>query len=509
MQCEYFSYLLVPFAYRNTYDDFLNIIEDKKNDKDVCIWRRDYIKTERFYEHIDKLIAYREDESSLENGCCENLGHKFVLDQNNGRSFLHKESYQSIEQSIKTDGSIINSPIVPAKKNDQMSFIDEKGGSFNFSIEDIELYIFENNIAFINYKVKYYTNNSEDRKNNVGQIDVDQLIDYIYRLKKLYSFDDKNIELNKKIGQKECVKFHFSIASLTKLILESTNVQVETFFESKQQKPRQALVYTGILLQNPIEKKQAIEYMFYLRNGFRHNYNIPVEEYDIQSNEGIYHAFQNIYWGASMEGCGALAFPIENNNQDFITKGFLDRVQQSYFYIYLLSLNQRYSLIKFSIEAACLPNKLQILDKPCQKIKLINELKEKIVFFNLKWMFKHLANISHYTKFYELIKHNLRIGEALEELELELSTLSQLIQFAESEIKEKKEDRKEVFNTQVAIISFVFIVVQTTGSLWPLIEQYDTILNSGPKLIYFIVTEGLLILLFGHLIIQAIIYNRK
>ncbi|WP_066502214.1 hypothetical protein [Abyssisolibacter fermentans] len=514
MQCKYFSNIMIPFSYENTYAKLLETIEFKKNDKGVCCWRKEEIKTERFYEHIDNLIASSGYESLESDNYCKNVGQKFVLDQNNGRNFFHQRRYKSIDVGVKE----ANTPIVPAQNKDQLTFNDEKNGDFNFSIESIEMYIIETNIGFINYKMRYF--NKENNQKKDDKIEVDQLIDYIYRLKKLYSFNDGNIELHKRIGKDQYIKFRFCMASLTQSIISDTGIKVKTFFESQQQKPRQALIYTGVLLEEEIKQKKSLEYMFYLRHGFRHNYNISHTEYSIQNNEEVFSPFENILWGVSMEGCGALAFPMENNNDDFITQGFLERAQHSYFYMYLLALSQRHSLINFSIEASTLPSKLKIEDDPQQKIKVINNLKERIAFFNLKWMFKHLSNISHYVKFYELLRRNLRIEEVLTELDFELSILSQMIRFAEEEVKEKElkdrelekekeEERQKTFNKLILIITSLFAIIQTTGSLWPLIDGYKRIISSGNKSIIFIIIEVIFVLVFLILIVQAVSKRKK
>ena len=489
MKGEYFSYLLVPFKYRGDFNQTADSLGAEK-EGGLSYWREESLKTQRFYEHIDRLIACDDCDSKE----IKNLGRKFRLKENEGRAYLRK-------QTLKKQDFMG----VMGRKNERYTYCSKKI-TFDFDIEAVELYLFQTQIGFLVYKITYPDGeNRGSRKNRTyDEGDIRELVEKIYYLKKLYN-GQKNIQLSLKTSKDTQKTFDLNLSELSEGLLSFAEMTVETYFESSNRHPHQALVYTGVSLEEPWEEEEALENLFYLRRSFKKSYLISKEETRTISEE-VYKPFENIYWGVSMEGLAGIAY--KSDQSPFSTEGFLNRCEGSYFYLYILALHQRYALINFSIEASKLGQNHR------NKLEALKDLKEKLLNFHLQWMFKHLSNITHYTVLYEKMKASLRIEEALEELNSEIHLLSEMEQLRKEEILYEKEEAmdklEKSFHRNVALITGVFVVLQTSAAIISILEvELLTSVAAETRLWIYIVLQTLIILGFSGLVMRAFKDKRK
>ncbi|MEN8905610.1 MAG: hypothetical protein ABF289_06580, partial [Clostridiales bacterium] len=104
------------------------------------------------------------------------------------------------------------------------------------------------------------------------------------------------------------------------------------------------------------------------------------------------------------------------------------------------------------------------------------KLKEKMIMFNLRCSFRHVTNVTHHSKLYEMIRKNLQIEELMGELHSELSMLSAMIEMEyhnENEIKKETENKKQNrFNMVIILATTAFVMVSTAADAWSVLNVF-------------------------------------
>jgi hypothetical protein len=162
----------------------------------------------------------------------------------------------------------------------------------------------------------------------------------------------------------------------------------------------------------------------------------------------------------------------------------------------MLALHQRYALLNLSILAS------EIKLTKNSEINIINELKEKIIMFNLRCSFRHVTNITHHSNLYKMIRKNLQIEELMAELQGELTTLSTMIEMEyhnENERKKAIEEKKQNrFNMVIVLATTAFVMVSTAADAWSVLNVFtDDIRGNIPsfKSLAYIIIISLIVLL--------------
>ena len=81
--------------------------------------------------------------------------------------------------------------------------------------------------------------------------------------------------------------------------------------------------------------------------GYQTPTNHP-QEFDLENNPNVLRFFENSYWGISTEGLNNIVYLVDDNTtNEFMTTGYQKNLQNSYYYIYILALHQRFALLNF------------------------------------------------------------------------------------------------------------------------------------------------------------------
>jgi hypothetical protein len=432
------SRLIVPFAYEAT-EETLALGQSKW-------WEPKDVHMNRLFTHIEKLVSTE--------------SYPFVIGK---RYHLTKEGRQ-------THG-------LPPGTNHYLTFAGGFMPDIKLTINQVECTLFESNVGFLTLDIHY-----------PKQTDIRRLIEANHQLKKLYNSKMRLAYLLKG----EQVELH--LRELTQQLLAP--LKVSTFFEASHlNAPFQALVFQSYLLDEPLSEEEVGPLLFWMRRTYTDSYSPNKQDEHPHGNPEVLQLYANSYWGISLEGCANLAF-IGNHpqNEKYFKMNYLPHVKSTYFYLYLLSLHQRYALLHFSMLASesllsgtsTTDHNLSLhqrMEQYLQDARLITELKEKIILFKLRSVFKQVSNTSHHTAVYNLFQTNLHIDQLLGELHFELDSLSQMVQLKEQkrsqlqeeaakQEKEREEDLKTRFNTWVVVLSFAFVLVSTIADGLSIFEKF-------------------------------------
>jgi len=433
------NYHIIPFAYELPYSAANQLLQlksfqkkDKKSDgvKDVLVWKdKEFKGRQRLFSHINCLIK----SSSCDNNT---IGIGFMM-EDGARGYFN----------------------LPANKNHTVMYKD-KNENFEFCIKDIELYIFETQVGFLTYKIEVKSTDEKDIMK--GNYFVKSLV----QNKDKFFVKDRNEEIEEvnKILLHECIE----------KILNDLNVV--TYFENNDNFPKQAIVYNTMCLRSNPGLENIENYMYKMRRLFKDSYKPCKRELTIDNCKDIIQLFDNSYWGISLEGFANLVYLVEDEKTDNFMKGnYKGELENTYYYMYLLALHQRYALLYFSIQVSDIKknNDKEIIDENI--INNISELKHDISYFYLRAIFSNISNITHQSELYDLLRDRLRIEDLMDEINSELDGLKAILEERKCKVeamKEKRrEDKRNRFHIFIAIISVIFVILQTDNSVWDMFNK--------------------------------------
>lgn len=410
--------LIIPFAFNGDLNTVIEQIKSETyiNNKGIGkpLWKPKNFNRQRMFLHISHLL----DDSRIEK---ESIGIRF-----------------SLQEGARTSISLPNN-------RKKIIRFKPKSEEFLLTIGDIELYIFETQIGFIVFDILHQDHSYTEN-----------IIRCNYFLKKMYHTSDclsYNRKIDRDTSVQETISFSYLIKKLTKTL------DVEMFFESINDEPSYANLYSSILLPQSFTNKEdykntLLNYLYQMRRSFKETYRSAEKEFQLESNNEIIQLFENSYWGVSLEGAAHIAYLTNDQLTDtFFKDNHTHQVKETYFYLYMLALHQHYTLQYFSIQASRLPSRLKDSMKSKQRAT-IEDLKSKMIFFTLRSSFKQVSHITHQNSLYEMFRSALRIDDLIEELNMEIEALTSI-----TETERQKRTKK--FETSILIITTIFVIIST------------------------------------------------
>jgi len=414
---DHFVKLIIPFEYSGEYSATISEIRESK-----C-WEQNKRVPRDLFLHIKRLITSQISENSI------------------GASFLLSEAGR------KT----LEFPLL----KDQIGVLLKKGAEgpespdfkIRFTVPEVYLYLFETNVGFIVLDIKYVEPES---------IEALEMANFQFKkiaLSRCAFYCDGDALGNSKKSADYFKDFFGNVSAITSLT---------SFFEEENRMPRHCYLFSYLLMDHvPISRVEQnsfiAETLFRLRNGFNDHYYPSKTEYDLERNPQYLNFVHNIFWGVSQEGVACIACLTDGPQQAyFLQKTFIYNVQNSYFYLYMLAMAQRLSLLSVSQRTADLPSGIRdsvdMLKNKKEIIKTIDALQKDIVLYGLRINFSQVSYNFHYTLFYEKVREIFRLDLQHTELDVELKNLGALIGI----IEQKKQKN---FELSVLAAAFVFAVI--------------------------------------------------
>lgn len=430
------TYLIFPFTFEKEYQEVTKIpnFAEKKVSKD------------NVFDHVAKLITSQTDVEGR-------IGKAFVLPKNKRKP-------------------------VGLPNFDQVLTLTTKGDEYLFKIDEINLYLFETQVGFLTYQVSILDKDPERPPS------IQRYIESTYHLKRFYY---SSYKLSSTDGE-------VFLENVTTQLLDS--LTIESYFE-KQDRAHHSISFSAVLLGTlkEEEEKRIPEYLFQMRKSFTDSYLPSKYDLDIDNNSSIFQPFGNSIWGVSMEAISNIAFLTgEDKTDKFFQNGFFNNLERTYFYLYLLALQQKYTLLKLSVAAGSLHEQISELTLAKQS-ETVNLFKERVIRFLVRSNYKQVSYVTHHADLYKTIRSQLGIDDLLEEINSEVEALSSFI-----DIKEERENRKKEtrMNNLIQFITLAFLPITVlTGIFGMNIPPFTGMKTNLP----FIIT-----LIFSYLISGGLLY---
>ena len=160
--------------------------------------------------------------------------------------------------------------------------------------------------------------------------------------------------------------------------------------------------------------------------------------------------FANVLWMASREGCGYYAW-VDDKNEQFFTGNLYSKIINDYFLLYIRTLYQSYSLLRFSVKISkLLPNdvnKYLLVSDETEAISgKIDRISTEINLFLVKSIATSVSHIHHQNEFYQYLCEKFKIEEDVRSVTAGLDSLCRIQH--ETVLKKQEEAEKKAREIQ-------------------------------------------------------------
>lgn len=195
--------------------------------------------------------------------------------------------------------------------------------------------------------------------------------------------------------------------------------------------------------------------------------------YKVRPDGDVFTEFENIACGATVNGCFDFLRPTGDEGADaFAVSGFAENFSERYFYLYLLLLNERFTLLKRldqlnAVELRC--NARADGDIAAAQAQLI-KLSRKSAMLAARCDYTTVSAQENINRWYGYVKEKLCIRELLGEINGKYDVEEKLIQLYADELENRKRQaeeraalKKEISDLRLQILAF--ILANVVGSL--------------------------------------------
>lgn len=473
-----FSTLVVPFVYGKEFPQ----VNSHPNFKEKQLYK------DKVYDHIGSL--FESDPKKTQ------IGKAFSLDQNFRKNLG-----------------------LPKSQKDSIRCVRKDGSEFYYSILDVDMYLFSTQVGFLCLQLQISEDENHFEKQGLVPVNPKLYQMGLYELKRFY-YRSSAHDYIMKLGKTETKSVPFDLQVLIKTTLEPLKVQ--RYFEQNDDIPTHAKVFSVILMQSKGQDQEDTsnhtsysthvtnEDMAYrLSHSYNDSYMLPSNLELASRQKPLFQPFKNSIWGLASEGVANVIQLTESADTNaFFEKSYFQNVKGTYFYLYLLLLNQQYGLLNLSIKAGDLYKEIQSMSLEAQARK-ISEFREEIIEFTVTSVYKHASYITHQSDWYQLIHEKLGIDELQQELTNEVdalkSHLTMSVEQWERMNEKQRNEKTQRNNFLIQLITYIFlpftIVTGFFGMNLPMIDKMQN------NIFYFSILVIFMTMLLVHYI--AFLTGRK
>ena len=426
-----FTKIILPFQFNKHKVFPEQVFFKNKKGEAVCAF-------ERFSQHSDSL---RE-------------GLSLLLDQNGGTS--------KIADCYKLNVNCRKEFSLPPRKKEYLDFISRQveSASKKVAIDELKLYFFESQVGFVEIEFEYESDSLND------------YMDLNYFICEAKS-DRNRFVYHEKVWDPESntstVHDHeFTLMNLLeKIFAKICEDENGITFLYKKTKP---ILYSYVLLDEKPE--QINELIQHLNKNYKESYQFD----DSCTKIKTLHSFENSYWTSSLNGATNLSFLCGNSFTDeFFENNFYSKVKDTYFFLFLNVLHQRYSIMRIMGEMGHLDRLSNDYIVMEEQLRLARRLEAEAINIKFRAFFKCPSGIDHINSYYDLLCDAFQVGAFYDNFSNDIKNLQNICQKYVDRIKQRDERFKQRKAAQIEIFVAIFGVVVAEVTLfnnsWSLIEK--------------------------------------
>jgi hypothetical protein len=198
-------------------------------------------------------------------------------------------------------------------------------------------------------------------------------------------------------------------------------------FISGQLIPFATLYFETVPDFETVPEQMVAETVYRVRNFFHMGQEVGLTEED----ESLTHPkllpyAQRMWFTFSLEGCAFVA--IQARETDFFRRELPDHLQRHYFLLFLIGLNQRFTLIRLSQEVS----ERWLQGDSRQRIETFERIHRLLMEFTARSYFSLVAQREHHQRFYSALQQTLMVDTLYQEVKDEVLEMYQALQREQS-----------------------------------------------------------------------------
>ena len=399
-----FTNVLFPFRYDLTQgrEEIFNRPITRKNGKQAQLWQREVPRTNHLKGNISAMLG--------------------------------EETAAGIAgQAYAFNDSLRRELDIPEARNGAEFFCRGREAASLVRLEDIRLILFDSGVGFLEFTFCCQGSDPEE------------FLDVNYFLCEVKS--DKNyLQFTQKVSREESRQITLPLLALVEKLTASLGT-VRDFDpgDGLRYIHGKPLVFSYLLLDRYPQDLGRL--LFNLRTNFKASYQVPAQDLDPAVARGVYHPFENVYWGTSLNGtvcCACLTEDARAN--DFFSTVFPSNLRQTYDLLFLLRQHQRYAVENYQALFMGLGDGLDSgsAEKAKAAYDRIRALQDRCTTFRLKCIYQDPSSVEHINDFDHFLRANLHIEENLAAFESSLRRLDALAQGIKEKLDAAREEKKRL-----------------------------------------------------------------
>lgn len=432
-----FTSVLFPFRYdRGIYkDESFNRPFTRKNGKQAQLWQPLDLQSYHLKGHISAMLGAGTAEGTI--------GRIYALSDN-----LRRE----LE--------------IPEARGAADFFCRGREEAVSLYLEDVYLSLFCTGVGFLELNFR-----CESR-------DAEELLDVNYFLCEVKS-SDNYLQFTQRLSKEESRTVTFPLLALVKKLTACLGTVYDfVSTEGLRYIDGKPLIFSYLLFDRYPDDLGRL--LFNLRTNFKASYQVPAEQYDLRYAKGIYHPFENVYWGTSLNGTVCCACLTENEKtNDFFRTVFPHNLRQTYSLLFLLRQHQRYAIENYQTQFLHAGDGLEGSSEADSRraYDRIRALREDCASFHLKCTYQNPTPVEHINDFDDFLRKDLRVVENLEAFEAGIRRLDSMAGAIKETLDSAGEERKKLRELRRERIVYVFT------SVWSCILFMDEAWGLSEKLV--------------------------
>ncbi|MCR5733771.1 MAG: GGDEF domain-containing protein [Lachnospiraceae bacterium] len=361
--------------------------------------------------------------------------------------------YKYIIDSVCPGGGILRSNIgrcyrYEKKERSILSLLyypdNDGAGAIEFDITNMGLYLFESRVGFFWYETGNFRPAGETDAKEDDFFSPDALVLFNSRFKEL-NFGRYTKNFKRKGATEPFTAGNWATGVIFKAVGDVSffAARTNTLYKHSPDNnplyvPGKALIFNYAAFED-MDMDSLTAYAYHLTKGYKKSYLVPGD-----AGSRMISPFGNVLWYACNEGCGYYVIAGEDN-ANFFRKGMAVNFMSDYFLLYILALNNRYSLIRFAERIGNeLPSDAAVYLSPGINVDTgMYESREKRDLYDLEQKVTRLVTeidvfitknvrasvsyVEHQSDFYDYLTKVFKVKESIEGLTTGVSALQRLL----------------------------------------------------------------------------------
>lgn len=430
-----FSCVVFPFQFDGSrlVDEVFNTPIKKQNGKEDRIWDPDKLRAYHMKENISAMLGL--------GTLYGNIGQIYTL-----RDSMRREL-----------------GIPDARTNLQFS-CRGRDTTLSCKLPHVRLAVFDTGIGFLELTFSDLPD------------DADAVVDLNYFLCEIKGGGNQ-LHFTRKLGKDEQEDVTLTLLDMMQKLTASlgdvNDFDTQTGLRYIDNKP---LIFSYLLLDQMNDDFGKL--LFNLRTNFKSSYQVPQEEYNLQKANGVFHPFDNVWWGTSLNATVCCAALTENEKtNEFFQTTFTSNLRETYLQLFLLRQHQRYCMQKMQKSYAQAGTELLGVrgDNIPNAYKQITNLRKHAIAFKLRCMFSDPTTVEHINEYDRFLQSNLHIPQTMSDFEDSVEQLTRAAASLKERVDkhEQKQRDKQKRKRDNMIFGFTAIWTMLVGfdSAWDIAEK--------------------------------------